>query len=545
MGKRWAIALATWVTFAGLAGACSSSTSSEGVVSTTAAADDGAASVPATAGATDDSTDDSSDAGSEATDAPVASGGTITVGLDSEPPTLDPAGNSLSLANGSVYAAIYETLFSFTPEDATPQPVLADSITESEDRLSWTLTLKSGITFHDGTPFDAAAVAFNLERQKASPYNGSGLIPLTAIDVVDPLTATLTLSEPWTALPSVLAGINGVMVSPAAAADTATFQRNPVGTGPYRFVEWVPTDKVVTERYEGYWGDPAPLDQLVFKFVAVEAARVAAFEGGELDAYTTIIDDTADAARDDGAQVVSPPPTGYGYAYINVTKPPFDDVRVRTALQLAVDRDAIANAYQGQGYADFANSPFVKDSEWWVAPETPLRYDPDEAKRLVADYGQPVSVEYKLLAGSQEIEDAIRATVDYWIDAGIDAELQLVPDLGTYITDVLTGNYDVLGFVGGSIGDPDSVVYNIFHSGGALNYGKYSNPEMDAALEDGRRSKDDAERKADYATVQQILREDVPVLLTSHGKIYIVASERVGGLEPSFYFPSRTVNVAA
>ena len=120
-----------------------------------------------------------------------------------------------------------------------------------------------------------------------------------------------------------------------------------------------------------------------------------------------------------------------------------------------------------------------------------------------------------------------------------------MPDLGTYITDVLTGNYDLLGFVGGSIGDPDTIVYNLFHTGGAMNYGKYSNPEMDAALESGRRSNDDATRKADYATVQQIVREDLPVLLTSHGQIYIVASDRVGGLDPSFFFPSRTVSLAA
>ena len=558
MGKRSGVALATCALFAGLAGACSSSTSSEGVVSTTANADDapttsapvdgstGDASGDTTDAPTSDTTGDTTSGGSDNTDAPpVVSGGVVTVGLDSEPPTLDPAANSLSLANGSVYAAIYETLFSITPEDGTPQPLLAEALTESDDRLSWTLTLKDGITFHDGTPFDAAAVKFNLERQKASPYNGSVLIPLTAIDVVDPLTATLTLSEPWTALPSVLTGVTGLMVSPTAAGDTAAYQRNPVGTGPYRFVEWVPTDKVVTERNDGYWRDPAPLDQLVFKFVAVEAARVAAFEGGELDAYTTLVDATADAAREDGAQVVAPPPTGYGYSYINLTKPPFDDVRVRRALQLAVDRDAIASAYQGQGYADFANSPFVKDSEWWVPPETELRYDPDEARRLLADYGQPVSLVFKLLAGSQEIEDAIRAYVGYWSDVGIDAELQLVPDLGTYITDVLTGNYDLLGFVGNSIGDPDTIVYTLFHTSGAMNYGRYSNPEMDAALETGRSSNDDATRKAAYATVQQIVRDDLPLLLTSHGQIYIVASDRVGGLEPSFFFPSRTVSLAA
>jgi peptide/nickel transport system substrate-binding protein len=545
MGKRWGIGGASLVACVLTATACSSSTSSEGVVSTTAGGEQ-----TTVAAATDD-TDGTDAPGTtagtpDATDAPVAAqGGTLTVGLDSEPPTLDPAANSLSLANGSVYDAVYETLFTFTPEDGTPTPLLADTITEADDRLSWTLTLKDGITFHDGTPFDAAAVKFNLERQKVSPYNGAGLLPLVSITVVDPLTLTLGLSEPWTALPSVLAGVNGVMVSPTAAADATSFQRNPVGTGEYRFVEWVPADRVVVERYDGYWGEPGSLDQLVFKFIAVEAARVAAFEGGEIDAFTSIVDATADAARDDGAQVAAPPPTGYGFVYVNLTKPPLDDLRVRQALQLGYDRDAIVNAYQGQGYADAGFGPFPRDSEWWVEPETELRYDPDEATRLLADYGQPVQLVLKLLAGSQEIEDSVRATIGYWNDLGMDVELQLVPDLGTYITDVLTGNYDLLGFIGGSTGDPDTVVYNLLHTGGALNYGKYSNPEMDAALEAGRRSNVPAERAEAYATVQQLVRRDLPLFFTSHGQIYIVASEKVAPLEPSFFFPSSTVALAA
>lgn len=469
-------------------------------------------------------------------------GGTVTVGLDSEPPTLDPAANSLSLANGSVFGAIYETLMRVTPDEPAPQPLLVESITESADRLSWTLTLRSGVTFHDGTPFDAAAVKFNLERQKASPYNGPTLVPLTGVDVVDEMTVQLNLSSPWTALPSVLAGINGVMVSPTAAADATAYQRNPVGTGPYQFVEWASGDRIVTERFDGYWGDPAPLDSLVFKIVTVEAARVAAFEAGEIDAYTTIVDATARDAAADGAQVVSPPPTGYGYYYLNLTKPPLDDVRVRRALLLGADRDAIANAYQGQTYAEASFSPFLKDSEWWVAPESPVTFDPDAAAALLAEYGQPVAFTFKLLAGSQEIEDSVRATIDYWNQLGMDVELQLIPDVGSYVTDVVTGNYDALGFVGGSLGDPDSVLYSIFHSTGSYNFGRYSNPVVDAALDEGRASNDDAVRKAAYATVQQAIREDLPVIITSHGQIYIVASPELGGLDPSFFFPSRTVS---
>ena len=541
MTKRWGIAVAV-VSLTIAATGCSGSTASKGVVSTTSPpAVTTADTEPADTGETvppGESTPPATE--------PVAPavGGTITVGLDSEPSTLDPAANSISLANGSVYAAVYQGLFVTTPAATTPAPLLAESMVESDDRLSWTLTVRSGVTFHDGTPFNAQAVKFNLERQKASPYNGPGLLPLVSVEVVDDLTATLTLSEPWTALPSVLAGINGQMASPTAAADTAAFARAPVGTGPYKFVEWIPTDKVVLTRFDGFWGDPAPLDDLVFKFIPVEAARIAAFEGGEIDAFTTITDATAEQAKANGAQVAAPPPTGYGFSYINLTKAPLDDVRVRQAMQLASDRDAISGAYQGQLYADASFSPLFTNSPYWVPPDTRPSFDPDAARALLADYGQPVKFTFKLLLGSQEIEDAVRASVEYWNEVGMEVELEIVPDLGTYIQDVLTGNFDVLGFIGGSSGDPDTVFYNLFHTGGANNYGKYSNPDMDAALETGRRSNDDAERKEAYATVQRIFREDLPISISSHGQIYIVTSATVAPVDSAFFFPSATIRRA-
>ena len=543
MTKRWGIAVGVVSVMIAATG-CSGSTASKGVVSTTTPPAATSEASPATDGAgVTTPSGDSLPTTDGSVAPPVRVGGSLIVGLDSEPSTLDPAANSISLANGSVYAAVYEGLFTSTP--GTPVvPLLAESMTESADRLSWTLTLRSGVTFQDGTPFNAAAVKFNLERQKASPFNGPGLLPLQSVDVVDELTATLVLSEPWTAFPSVLSGINGQMASPTAAADTAAFARSPVGTGPYKFVEWVATDKVVLAKYDGYWGEPAPLDELTFKFIPVEAARVAAFEGGEIDAFTTITDSTAEQATANGSQVVSPPPTGYGFSYINVTKAPLDDVRVRRAMQLATDRDAIAGAYQGQGFADSSFSPLFTNSPYWVPPDVQPSFDPDGAKALIADYGQPVKFTFKLLLGSQEIEDAVRASIEYWNDAGMDVELQIVPDLGTYITDVLTGNYDMLGFVGSSSGDPDTVFYNLLHTGGASNYGKYSNLEMDAALELGRQSNDDAERKQAYATVQQLFRADLPIAVSSHGQIYIVASADVAPVEPAFFFPSSTIRRA-
>jgi len=537
MGKRGAVVALVFACVA--AGACSSTSSSKGIDTTT---------VPD--GATETSTSSAGvpsggESGAPEPTSPPASAdlGDLVVGLDSEPPTLDPAANSLSLANGSVYAAIYETLFVATPTDPF-EPLLATEITPNADFTTWTLRLREGVTFQDGTPFDAEAVIFNLNRQKASLYNGSSLGPMKQAVKVDDLTVEIQLNQSWVALPSLLTGIVGVMVSPAAAS-AGGFDRNPVGTGPYRFVEWQAGQELVVQRHDTYWGESkAPLNSITFRFIPLETTRVAAFGAGEIDAFTTIIDDTAEQAKADGAQVIAPPPTGFGFTLLNTSKAPLDDPRVRLALEIGYDRDAIASAYQGQGYADASYSPLLRTSEFWLPVEGTPTYDPERAKQLLKEYGKPVKFTFRLLKGSQLIEDAVRATIEFWNDLGMDVTLELSNDLSSYVVATVTGGYDAVGWLGGSLGDPDSVFYNTFHSTGAGNYMRYSNQAVDAALDEARSNPDPAARKAAYEVVQAELRKDQPVLISSHGQIYIVASAKVAGLDPVFFFPSRSVRLA-
>lgn len=550
MRTRWGGALVRLVVLTALAAGCSSSSSSQGITSTTAVAEDTATSA-AGAATSDTAADESSatttaDTAADGAGAPeAAQGGSMTVALDSEPPSLDPAGNSSSLANGSIYDGLYDTIMRYRA-DGSLEPHLAESLTEADDRLSWTVVLKPGITFHDGTPFDATAVKTNLERQKASVYNSPSVSLVTTVDVVDDLTVRINLSQPWTALPNMLAGVVGNMASPTPlAADPNALLRSPVGTGPYSFVEWVPGDRIVLARNENYWGPLAPLDEIVFKLVSVEAARVASFEAGEVDAMVSINDETAEAMGAAGNQVVSPPPTGYGFIFLNQTRPPFDDVRVRQALAIGYDRDAVTSAYQGQGYADFSWSPFVKDTPWWSPPAEPISFDADGARALLEEYGQPVEFTYLVLAGNQMTEDSSRATVEYWNELGVDAQIEIVPDLNTYVGRVIGGDFDAAGWIGGSFGDPDAITYNLLHTGGTSNYGGFSSAAMDAALEAGRIEDDPAARAEIYAEVQDLFRTEVPYLLASHGSIYVIAGDDVTGLGDSVFFPTRTAAFAA
>ncbi|MEZ5260277.1 MAG: ABC transporter substrate-binding protein [Acidimicrobiales bacterium] len=479
--------------------------------------------------------------------------GTLTVGLDSDPPGLDPAGNFLAISAFSIGNALYDTLMA-APFDGPPQPRLAESLTESADRLSWTLVVRDGVTFHDGTALDAAAVKLNLDRQRASQLNGPSLSSITDVTVLDERTVRIALSAPWTALPAVLAGTQGMVLSPTAiAAAGQDLARAPVGagTGPYRFVAWVPDDHLTVARNDAYWDGEPGFEEIVFRFLPDENARLAAYQAGDVQLFTAALGETVDKAREaDGGsgervQVVEPPVAGQTVLYLNTVKAPFDDVRVRRAMLLALDLDALAEAIGGSGYADYSWSVLPKDSPWYAPPTEPLRHDPDQARRLIADYeadtGRQVTFTYKALSTSQTFADAGRAYAAAWNDVGMDVDVENVADLTTLVLSMILRQYDVAGLVAGYYPDPDTVLFDLYHSGRTFNLSGFSDPRMDALLEQARASADPAERKGLYAEVQQLAREQLPLLNGNFGTVYLVGDADLTGVEPTGYFPARTI----
>lgn len=525
-GRRPVALLIAGAAVALLLAACSSGSSSSGLVDTTGPA------APAGAG---------------------TASGTLTVGLDSDPPGLDPAGNFLAISAFSIGNALYDTLM-VAPFDGPAEPRLAESLEESTDRLSWTLVVRDGVTFHDGTPLDADAVKLNLDRQRTSQLNGPSLSSIRDVVAVDARTVRIELSAPWTALPAVLAGTQGMMLSPTAIeAAGKDLARAPVGagTGPYRFVEWVPNDRLTVARNDAYWDGTPGFEQIVFRFLPDENARLAAYQAGDLQLFTAAFSDTARKAQQadggDGSkvQVVEPPVAGQTVLYLNTAKAPFDDVRVRRAMLLALDLDALAEALGGAGYADYSWSLLPKDSPWYAAPAEPLRHDPDRARALIADYeaetGTQVGFTYKALSSSQTFADAGRAYAQAWGDVGIDAEVENVADLTTLVLSMILRQYDVAGLVAGYYPDPDTVFFDQYHSGRTFNLSGFEDPEMDRLLEQARSSADPVERKRLYGEIQQLAREQVPSLNGNFGTIYLVADAGITGVEPSGYFPARTI----
>jgi peptide/nickel transport system substrate-binding protein len=524
-----------------VAAACSSS-KSEGTVTTTAA--------PATTAAAATSTappETSSGSTAAPTTAKPSGPVKIVVGVDGDPPTLDPAGNANGFTTFSVLLAIDDLLMGTTEVQGEPKPLLLESLTEAPDRMSWTAKLRPNLTFHDGTPIDSAAVKFNLDRYKASLYTAPELEPVTSVDIVDPLTVSIKLKQPWTALPSELDAIPGIMVSPKSVQDQGdAFGRNPTGgSGPFIFKEWIPNDHITVVKNPNYWGEPAKVDEIEFRFITEETARISAMKAGDIDAMTGILEENITKLSADPDVVLADPGTqGYGVSLINNTKPGLDDARVRRALDMAIDRDAIEKTFGGDTYAETGSGPFPKDNKWWLAPDQEPKFDPEGAKALLAEYGKPVSFTYSVIGTPQSVVDQLKATVQMWQDVGIDAKLQVVPDVVQLVTNVVLGNYDMASWAGAVTFDPDPMTYNFFHTGASRNYQKSSDPEMDAALDQGRTSNDPAVRKQAYDTFQKRFRETMPILISSFGRIYIAGNKNLTGLDPIAFFPSRTVAVA-
>lgn len=479
----------------------------------------------------------------------AAAKGRISVGETGEAPGLDPAAVFVPITAAGVVNAIYDTLMD-VPYGKAPVPQLASALVEQPDRKSWTLTIRSGVRFHDGTALTAEAVKVNLERQRRSPLNGPTMALITSIDVTGPLTLRLTLGKPFGSMPYLLGSTAGIMVSPKAIKEkAATLNRGPsdAGTGPYILKEWVSGDRTVVVRNPKYWGSPKPrLDQITFRVVPDEAARYGALRAGDLQVDATVFPNIVDQARKDGYAVVDPPIAGSAATLFNNAKAPFDDVRIRRAAALAIDRRAISTLFNDPNVDKAGNGLWPIGNPWYTAGEEST-FDQAEARRLVDAYtkdtGRAVAFTYMTAALGGTVTDSARLQVKYWQDAGMDVKLQVLPDANALVINVATGQYQAAGWLVGLESDPDATAYPVLSSTSPVNFSKYKSAEMDALLEAGRAAGDVATRKPIYADVQRLFRKDVPFLVGSPGTLHFVIDPKVCGVGDTGPFTAKTVGL--
>ena len=311
----------------------------------------------------------------------------ITLGMQLEPPNLDPTAGAAAAIDEVVYANLFEGLTRFA-SDGSIQPALARSWEVSEDGLAWTFELVEGATFHDGTAFDAEDVRFSLDRARAED-GANAQKPLfeaiERVEVVDPATVRLHLSRPEGNLPWNLAWGDAVIVAPESAETNAT---QPVGTGPFRFAEWRKGDSVTLERNPDYWGEPAALERATFKFISDPTAAFAAMMAEDLDAFPAFPapELMAQFEADPRFAVAIGSTEGETILAMNNARAPLDDSRVREAVALAVDREEIIEGAMF-GYGTPIGTHFAPHHPAYLDLTGLSPHDPERARALLAEAG--------------------------------------------------------------------------------------------------------------------------------------------------------------
>ncbi len=311
----------------------------------------------------------------------------IKVGMQLEPPHLDPTSAAAGAIDSVLYSNVFEGLTRFGA-DGSINPGLAQSWEISEDGLTYRFKLAEGVTFHDGTTMDAEDVKFSLDRARAEDSANAQkalYAGITAVDVVDPMTVQLTLAEPNGSMLFNLAWGDAVIVAPESIEN---IKQAPVGTGAFKFTNWVQGDSIMLEKNAAYWGTPAALDKVTFKFISDPTAAFAAVMAEDVDVFTgyPAPENIPQFEADARFQVIVGNTEGETILSTNNKMPPFDNVKVREALAHAIDRQAIIDGAMF-GLGTPIGTHFAPHNPDYVDLTANSAYDPELAKKLLAEAG--------------------------------------------------------------------------------------------------------------------------------------------------------------
>jgi ABC-type transport system substrate-binding protein len=512
------------------------------------------------AGACSSATDDAQDVGDTTprgvseTDITIAAeggprpGGKITYALEADSDGFDPTENRMAIAGMMVMNAVYDPLTALDV-DLVAQPYLAESIEPNERYDEWTITVREGVTFHDGSPLTGEAVATTLMAHKNSILTASAVVPIVNAEATDDRTVVVTMDQAWVAFPNALTAQIGFIPGPSVLADAQVGDapppddpedsRNPVGTGPFEFVSWQPNVSSEWKKYDGYWREGLPyIDDLEFQTVLENQSRKDSLTSGTIDMFHTsdpeTIQDMRDVARAGEVQIVEDRGEGEeGFVMLNVQTPPFDNLEVRRALALATDSETYTTVVDG-GVPQVARGPFKPSSPWFAETDYP-DYDQAAAQELVAQLEAEMGPISFVLATtpSAENQQAVQQLQSQWQAAGFEVAIE-TKDQTNFIGDALQKKYqaNLWRQFGAPDPDTDAVWWQSEAAEGSLdlNFAGNKNPAIDAALEEGRTNPDPEARKAAYAEFQRLLNEDLPYIWLNHSVWAVVAGNDVRGI---------------
>ena len=467
---------------------------------------------------------------------PAVAAGTLRVGMESDVALLDPA-LSGGLPDRVVLAAVCDKLIDTAPNgDFAPQ--LATAWAWSPDGLALTLTLRDGVRFQDGTPMDADAVRANLERYRTDPKSlrRGELRPVAAVEVVDPRTVRLRLSEPYAPLIAVLADRAGMMLSPAQIRDAPDEASNrPACAGPFRVTERVPQDHIALERFPGYWNAGAiSLDRVVYRFFPDSTVRLANLRAGALDMIERVAPaDWADVSGDKRLQTFRAPSIAFRLISFNVSGNTLldRDARVRTAFAASVDR-AVINQVAMDGVYVPANQ-FEAAGTRYNDPALPVPpRNVDRAKALLREAGVTGRVPVSLLVSNTPLDAQIATMIQAMAsDAGFDVTIRTQEAVsGTEA--MRRGDYEAGMVIWSGRPDPDGNTSIWLSCQGFVNFGKYCSKPMDELLAQGRRTTGSDARVPIYRQVAELAQADLPYMVLYNPTWLWATSGKVSGFVP-------------
>lgn len=438
----------------------------------------------------------------------------VVIGLDSEPNTFDPH-HTLGRFSESFMSNVFDGL-TLHDQEGKLVPGLATSW-EALDDNTWEFKLREGVTFHNGNPFNAESVKFTLDRV-LDPERNAPIRPLleniTEVEIIDDYTIQIKIAEPDLMLPARLSELYGSMLDPQYVQENGDdhIALNPVGTGPFVFREWVKDERIVLEANENYWGEVPQVQEIVFRPIKDNGARVAALLAGEVDIINGVpIPQEPVVSNYPGVRSVRVPVPRIYYISIDVRQPPFDDVRVRQAINYAIDRQGIVdNLFAGFGKPAAVTHP---EASWGYNPDLePYPYDPERAMELLAEAGYPdgFETEFDTFVGRLPAHDTIAQAVASQLgDVGIDVNMNAF-EFGVFSERRVGDNHSPL-FVY-SIGDwalEPVWMYGWLTQGQAGHY--WSPPEWEALLSELSETYDPEARIPLYHAVQEMMYEEAPL----------------------------------
>ncbi|MBV7397200.1 ABC transporter substrate-binding protein [Mameliella sediminis] len=482
--------------------------------------------------------------------------GVLIVGQIAEPKALDPAAVT-AVNDFRILMNVYDGLVRYKDGTLEVEPALATGWTISEDGTEYTFTLREGVSFHDGSPFDAEAVKFNFDRmlKEDHPYHDTGPFPLAfffsaveEVEVVDATTVKFTLNAPYAPFLSNLAYPTGLIVSPAAVMQHgAEFGRNPSGTGPFKFAEWRSNEAVVIEANPDYWDGAPGLQAVVFRPITDANTRTAEMLAGGIDLMVEV--PPVALSEFQGADYAVHEQAGphVWFLILNAKDGPFANKKVRQAANYAINKSAIVNDVL-EGTAAVAAGPTPPAFAWAYNEDLePYPYDADKARALLAEAGaEGAELTFFVTEGGSGMLDPIAMGTAIQADleaVGFDVKIETY-EWNTFLGEVnpgLSGKAD-MAEMAWMTNDPDTLPFlalrtEAWPDKGGFNSGYYSNPKVDELLEAARVATDQAERARLYKEMQVIVQDDAPWVFVANWKQNAVTSARVEGfsLQPSFF----------